>query len=553
MVYLLSALSFAILVVATPVHSAGAPTAAIRNGTYQGVRSYEYDQDFFLGMAYAQPPLRNLRFRQARSLNTTWTGTREATSYSPLCVGYGLDQTFYTQSEDCLTINVIRPVGYENQTLPVGVWIHGGGYVNGGGGDQRYNQSFIVDQSVKIGRPFIGVSFNYRLHGWGFLGSRELASEGLTNIGYHDQRLALHWVQENIGAFNGDASKVTIWGESAGAASVGLHLTAYGGRDDGLFRAAIMQSGNPIFYSAQKNSSQYQNVFDQLVGRSGCNNTLDKVDCLRQLPFERLNATMGALYLEYGGLNPSIDNDIIRGYGSVQLSRGEFVKVPIITGANSDEGASFSAQGINDTSAFRATLSSISVPNQDKILALYPDSLAQNVVASLGDQRPALPYGSQFRRSATYQGDYVFIAARRQTAATWAAHGLSAYAYRFNAIPHGVPPEIGAGHFKEIGYVFRNFLGVGNRPDIKPFEGMPEGHFELSRLMSSSWASFIHDLDPNGWNGRPRDVEAWPKYDGGNPLDFVFDANVTSHAEGDSWRKEGIDWINQNAARVYSR
>jgi carboxylesterase type B len=435
----------------------------------------------------------------------------------------------------------------------VGVWIHGGGYVNGGGSDQRYNQTFIIDQSVKVGKPFIGVSFNYRLHGWGFLGSKDLADDGLTNIGLRDQRLALHWVQENIEAFNGDASKVTIWGESAGAASVGLHLTAYGGRNDGLFRAAMMQSGNPIFYSAQKNSTQYQNVFDQLVSQSGCNNTLNHIECLRQVPFEQLNTTMGALYLKYGCLSPSIDGDIIRGYGSVQLSRGDFVKVPIITGANSDEGASFSAQGINDTSTFQATLSKFPAKFQEEILHLYPDDVSQNVVASLGTRRPGLPYGAHFRRSATYQGDFVFIAARRQTAATWAMNGLSAYAYRFNAIPHGVPPEIGAGHFKEIGYVFRNFLGVGNRPDIEPFDGMPESHFELSRLMSSSWASFIHDLNPNGWKGRSEDIEQWPKYDVRSPLDLVFDANVTSHLEQDTWRMEGIDLINQNAVSVYSR
>lgn len=91
------------------------------------------------------------------------------------------------------------------------------------------------------GKPFIAVSFNYRLSAWGFLSSQEVVDSGNTNIGLRDQRLALQWVQENIAAFGGDPAKVTIWGESAGGMSVGYHLTAYGGRDDGLFRGAIMQ------------------------------------------------------------------------------------------------------------------------------------------------------------------------------------------------------------------------------------------------------------------------------------------------------------------------
>ena len=153
------------------------------------------------------------------------------------------DQIGYPVSEDCLYLNVIRPAGYENQNLPVGIWIHGGGLSMGGTRDERYNLSFIVDNSVQIGKPIIGVSIAYRLTAWGFLQSSEVSGSGNTNIGLRDQRLALHWLQENIHAFGGDRSKVTIWGESAGAGSVGWHITAYNGRDDGLFRAGIMESG----------------------------------------------------------------------------------------------------------------------------------------------------------------------------------------------------------------------------------------------------------------------------------------------------------------------
>ncbi|PSN67379.1 carboxylesterase family protein-like protein [Corynespora cassiicola Philippines] len=529
------------------------PIARVTNGTYIGRHSPQYAQDFFLGVPYAQPPVGHLRFRQAQSLNDTWTGFKQAIDYSPLCVGYGLDQTFYNQSEDCLTLNVVRPAGYSNQTLPVGLWIHGGGYVNGGGGDQRYNLSFIVDQSVKIGKPFIGISINYRLHGWGFLNSNEFVGQGLSNIGLRDQRLALHWVQENIAAFGGDAGKVTIFGESAGAASVGFHLVAYGGRNDNLFRAAILQSGNPIYYIPQSGPEKNQPIFNQLVSAVGCNATLDQVECLRQVPFAQLNSTLGDLYLQYGNTNPVIDGDLVRNFGSLQLQRGEFVRVPIIVGANSDEGTSFSPRGINTTNEFKASLANLPPSFQESLIEAYPDDLSVNVVASLGDQRPGPPYGPQFRRSASYWGDYLFIAARRKTAATWAAHGLPAYSYRFNAIPHGVPPELGSNHFKEIHYVFRNYLGVGNRPDILPFQGLPESHFELAAFISSSWSSFINDLDPNSWQNRSTSIEAWPEYRLDNPKNIVFDANITSYAEEDTFRKEGIDLINDNALGVYHR
>ena len=131
------------------------------------------------------------------------------------------------------------------------VWIHGGGYFQGSGVDLRYNLTFIVEQSTKIGHPIIAVSMNYRLGAFGFLNSAEAFEAGDSNMGLRDQRLSLHWIHENIAAFGGDPSKVTIWGQSAGAASVGAQILAYGGRDDKLFRSAILQSGAPISLASQ--------------------------------------------------------------------------------------------------------------------------------------------------------------------------------------------------------------------------------------------------------------------------------------------------------------
>ena len=99
---------------------------------------------------------------------------------------------------------------------------------------------------MDIGKPIVAVSLNYRVGGWGFLASNETVSAGTSNIGLFDQRLALRWIDENIAAFGGDPSKVIIAGESAGGFSVGYHLVGFDGKSDGLFRGAIMQSGNAL-------------------------------------------------------------------------------------------------------------------------------------------------------------------------------------------------------------------------------------------------------------------------------------------------------------------
>ncbi|KAE8150263.1 Alpha/Beta hydrolase protein [Aspergillus avenaceus] len=529
------------------------PVAHVRNGTYVGVRNDHYKQDFFLGMSYAQQPTGDLRFTVPQSLNRSWDGMRDAKEYSEICVGYGTDSIWYPMSEACLTLNVVRGSSAdENSNLPVGVWIHGGGFYMGSGSDQRYNMSAIVDNSYKIGKPFIAVSLNYRVSAWGFLGSSEVTDSGNTNLGIRDQRLALQWIKENIQAFGGDPDKITIWGESAGAISVGLHLTAYGGRDDGLFRGAIMESGGSIS-ARPMNSTGYQAMYDDVVAKVNCTGSEDTLQCLREVPFEDLNAvfngTDGDPVYQFW---PAVDNDLVTGPGSVQLDNHEFIKVPILAGTNTDEGVSFGPTGINTTEQFYAYLTDGSsgfklppaVANQ--ILDLYPDDPSQGIPGFLGDQRvPSKGY--QWRRTSAYGGDYAMHANRRRQCEAWAAATTTAYCYRFNMRGADVPYLSGADHFEEVAFVFNNIAGLGYHYG-KPFEGMPESYHQLSTLMASMWASFIHDLDPNSGI---KDEVRWQAY-GDQPVDLVFDANVTSYMEPDTWRKEGIDYINSNA-RVYWR
>ncbi|KAG9965486.1 alpha/beta-hydrolase, partial [Aureobasidium melanogenum] len=531
---------------------ANAPTVNLKNGSYYGVHNSQYNQDFFLGIPFAQPPLEQLRFANPETLNSTWAGALPATNYAFECVGYGGDQIGYQQSEDCLYLNVVRPSGYENTSLPMVVWIHGGGFYMGGAVDRRYNLTFLVENSVKIGKPIMAASVAYRLGPFGFLNGDEVAGAGQTNIGLKDQRKALQWLQENGAAFGADTSKVTIMGESAGAASVGFHLTAFNGRDDKLFRAAIMESGNAISYNALNGSDTYQPIYSALTKAAGCGNTTNTLDCLRALPFTVLNNILNTTDFS-SGWNPALDGDFIARYGSEQLADGSFVHVPIINGANSDEGVSFSPLGINSTADLEVYLNTTSSEQYaltpdlvQELLSVYtsgqPDylipsteELGQNVT-NLGPQ-----FGPYYRASAAYFGDEVFIANRRKTCETWAANNVSAYSYRFNAIPTG--SEFVA-HFQEVAFVFNNLNGLGYA--IDPFANKSSAFTDLSDFMSKSWVTFVHDLNPNGYAGKNSSLPTWPVYSVEAPQNMVFDANVTSHTEPDTWRAEGIKLITDN-------
>ncbi|GAB7348751.1 hypothetical protein MBLNU459_g7483t2 [Dothideomycetes sp. NU459] len=542
-----------------PRAPAGSPTVNVKNGSYYGVHSSTYNQDFFLGIPFAQPPLEQLRFANPASLNWSWTGALPATNYAYECIGYGSDQIGYQQNEDCLYLNVVRPSGCQNQSLPLAVWIHGGGFFEGGTSDLRYNLSAIVQNSVDIGKPIIAASIAYRLGPFGFLNGDEISGAGQTNIGLKDQRLALHWIQENIAGFGADPTKVTIWGESAGAASVGFHLTAFNGRDDKLFRAAVMESGNPVFYNPLNGTEFYQPRYDALVEAAGCSNATDSLTCLRKLPLFVLNNILNTTEFN-SEWNPTLDGDFVARYGSEQLADGSFVHVPIISGANSDEGTAFAPTGLNtssDLAPYLNTTSSsqwaLTPPVVQALLAAYSSSSDDYLIPSSqtlgGNVTLGEPYGAYYRHVAAYFGDKVFIANRRLTCQTWAAANVSAYCYRFNAIPAGIPWPIEVTHFQEVSFVFNNLEGLGYA--VNPFANKSESYTELSALMSKSWASFVYDLDPNGWKDRNSSVPAWPTYSVSNPLNLVFDANVTSYTEPDTFRAEGIKLINDNNVQYH--
>jgi carboxylesterase type B len=132
-----------------------------------------------------------------------------------------------------------------------------------------------------------------------------------------------------------------------------MHLTAYGGRDDRLFRRGIMESGNPVYYNIL--GKWDKTAFTNATNSLGCSSSSDKLQCLREVPYEKLNAYLNSSSSTW---QPIIDGDFIKGYTSEQLAKGQFVHVPVISGANSDEGTAFGPRSINTTQDFLNVLES---------------------------------------------------------------------------------------------------------------------------------------------------------------------------------------------------
>lgn len=411
------------LAVSSNNHTTG-PRVKTINGTYEGAYLPDWDQDVFLGIPYAQPPIGELRYRWPQPINTTSEGVRNATEYGYSCMQYGSN---FSLSEDCLTINVVRPSSNSispaatttNDTsppslLPVLVWIYGGGLYAGTTADPQYNLSGIVATSQAMGRPIIAASMNYRLGMWGFLQSPQVLAEGSSNAGLLDQRLALHWLQENIAAFGGDPDRVVVWGESAGAQSIAYQMFAHDGDEDSLFRGAILESGGPTGAQVEP-LSWYNTAFENLTRTVGCFDgveTSDRLTCLRTVDVSTLFAAHPSVVW-----NPLLDGSFLTAYPSQLMREGKYARVPLLLGDNTDEGFAVSVTGLpppdTEDDLFRAMLEwrsyALTPPTVRRLLDLYPDDpcRAAPPYAIANCTRPPATKGLQWRRAAAIGGDLV--------------------------------------------------------------------------------------------------------------------------------------------------
>ncbi|KAI0525789.1 Alpha/Beta hydrolase protein [Xylaria bambusicola] len=563
--------------------TAASPVVRVLNGSYEGLYLPSFQQDVFLGVPYAQDTAGANRFRVPQSLEETWTGVRKAKVYGPACPDHEIAADgHYGMSEDCLSINIVRPAGSygsrgsdereetdEAQSskpkLPVLLWIHGGGYQVGTSGLPNYNLTYLVQRSVDVGLPIVAASINYRKGAWGNMYSREIQGSGNTNLALRDMRKALAWIQENIGAFGGDASSVTIWGESAGSFAVGQLLITYGGRTDGLFHRSIQESGSAA--TAWCNGSDwYQPIYDKIVDQTNCTQAIDTLKCLRTVDYDVIFPFLNASAIAGPGWYPTVDGDVIPAYPTELLRQGRFAHVPHLYGTNSDEGTDNAPVGVIDTDADLSTYlqqdTGFGFPSSTirRIMQLYPDDPTKGIPLNTGSERFA-DKGYQYKRVAAIVGDVFYHAPRLDDARHYSKHAPT-YIYRFNTRPLAgfintdyngtnaggssgtgnmtvmlAPAYKGVAHFSEVGFVFANPGSVGPWP----------GYRALSRMMSEQWIRFAHTGNPNA-QGLPR----WPRYnesEKGFNLVLQTEEQGGTYVEEDTYRIEGREYLTKWARR----
>ncbi|KAF7291408.1 Carboxylic ester hydrolase [Mycena indigotica] len=516
-------------------------TLQLGRTTLTGLDIPTFGQELFGGIPFAEPPLAEKRFLPPILKTTLSEKTFDASKFGPACLQAGTAQG--AMSEDCLTINVLRPAGTPSHArLPVMFWTYGGGFQEGQ--SSIYNGSAIVAQSVLRGTPVIYVNFNYRLGPLGFPQGHEADTRGALNLGMKDQLAALEWVQANIGTFGGDKSKVMVFGESAGAIMTALlFLNSPITR---LARAAIFESGSPstsALFTPERREISWQNFVGGVPSCAALTKSRSTFSCLRKASSNEILAGFNAsiaLADEEFPWDPVLDGPtgLIPDLPSVLFKRGHFAKLPFMAGTNLDEGTIFTPTNLLSPEELQAEISSLFTPSAApavlnssiaKVLELYPDNPSLGSPFGTGNQTFGL--SPQFKRAAAIIGDVDFLAPRRQWVAAAASHEVPTFVYHFTEPQPEDPPSFGVPHGSEILWVY------GAPADPAPTA------VALSRIMTDYWISFATSLTPNDGLGVPK--PAWTQWTPKNKAAIQLDgANLTMVP--DNFRGAQTDFFNSD-------
>jgi para-nitrobenzyl esterase len=504
----------------------------VAQGVARGIQ--ERGVEAWRGLPYAAPPIAERRFRAPAPVEP-WEGIRDASKFGPVCpqsrsgnfIGVSKDQEM---SEDCLTLNVMRPPARADDAtaLPVMVFIHGGAYAVGSAAEYPRNGESLVRQ----GR-IIYVSFNYRLNVLGYLDFTRFSTPTLTfdsNLGLRDQVAALEWVHDNIAAFGGDPDNVTVFGESAGGNAVTTLMATPAA--SGLFAKAIAQSAptNAIYPKAvtARWADEYMEFLSARVDPEGLDTTSredagallmraeasDLVEAAVDLTLSTPDRNPGTL-----ALCPVIDGDFLPERPLDAFKRGRAMRIPLIIGTNDREGSLFTG---------RLDILATTPPRIRSIFSKTKKKARKAIKA----EYPGLPAK---RPAADFAGDFAFWFPTVKVAERHSRYA-PVHFYRFDIAPRLVRAlGFDATHGLELFALFDRMDGLFGRA-----MGALGGRRAFKRTgnrMRRHWLRFAHTgtVDESSTA-----TPAWPLYSERDRATLIFDA--TDRVEYDPRATRRVAW-----------
>ncbi|CCU76018.1 unnamed protein product [Blumeria hordei] len=472
------------------------PTVDIGYAVYRGYYNHTTDLNVFNGIRFAAPPTGALRWQRPQEPQTDRT-THTARDYAPRCPqanhGPKPDRWFFfltdQENEDCLFLNVMGPVNASS--LPVMVWMHGGGY---GAGDGRYDFAELINTNNK---SLIVVSIQYRLGAFGYLSSDEFSTFGVPNAGLYDQQFALEWVQQHIFKFGGDPTRVTIAGESAGGGAVMQQMLAYGGTQGTKYFSNVI-AASPYLpmqwpYDGEQPTIAY-NAFIKQVGCAEERGNASVPECLNSkdtYTLQNASAYVSACS-KYGqwAFLPVVDGSFIQKRPTQQLLSGKVNGLRVLSGHNSDEAPAFVPQTIKSDEDFEAYTSNLFplMNNQTRAILskIYeiPETVPGPYFSTLGSSGPtamnqsSVAIGQQQRANNMY-AESTFVCPSYWLADALTNRNRSSWKYQFS-----VPP---AAHGADLNAYYepnRAMFGIGTLTEA------------FRKGVQLSWGRFITTGDP---------------------------------------------------------
>ncbi len=443
------------------------------------------DLAVYKAIPFAAPPVGELRWKAPQPAKP-WKGVLKAEECAkwPPQPERG-DVSYDMMSEDCLYLSVVTPAKTVNDALPVMVYIHGGSF-------QTEHYGAELWQSLAR-KGVVTVSIEYRAGALGFMAHPELSKESADgksgNYGMLDQIFALQWIQRNIKNFGGDPSKVTIFGESAGA--MACNILCASPMAKGLFRACISQSG--AFMSSMNLINQQQaemlgNMFMQQLQKSS-------IEEMRKMDTKSLTGTG----VNFPACSPIIDGKVLTDDVYQLYERGEYMDIPVIVMHNSDEGAVM--DGLT-AEQYKEQLKPLPLNYADSLMAIYPGTTDEEAFYSIRDVVRDLNFGWPA---------YAWVTLQKKTGKSPV---YSAYlAQKSERTVYAKGNRRGAAHADDLLYLSGAFE---KEADKYPQEAA------VSETMQQYWVNFAKTMNPNG-AGLPN----WPVYEEGKKTVMQFNNGAT--------------------------